>query len=115
VFSANHRCDQENIIAQLKNGVHALHAPVDNLTSNWAYMVIASPAWTFKAWFGLLVPDAKTSHQVVRMEYKKFLHHFIDLPCQILHSARRIIVRVLGYTHDLERFFETYDLIRRPT
>lgn len=113
VFAANDRCDQENIIAQLKSGVHALHAPVDNLVSNWAYMVIASLAWTFKAWFGLLVPDARTSHEVVRMEYKKFLHHFIALPCQIVKSARRIVVRVLGYTQYLESFFATYDAIRR--
>ncbi len=50
VFSANDRCDQENLIAQLKNGVHALTAPVDNLVSNWAYMVMASLAWSLKAW-----------------------------------------------------------------
>ena len=43
VFSANDRCDQENLIAQLKGGVRALHAPVDNLVSNWAYMVMT--AW----------------------------------------------------------------------
>jgi hypothetical protein len=113
VFSANDRCDQENIIAQLKSGVHALHAPVDNLTSNWAYMVIASLAWTFKAWYGLLVPDTKTSHEVVRMEYKKFLHHFIDVQCQIIQGARRVIARVMSYSPYLERFFETYDVIRR--
>ena len=113
VFSANDRCDQENIIAQLKSGVHALHAPVDNLVSNWAYMVIASLAWTFKAWYGLLVPDARTSHEVVRMEYKKFLYHFIALPCQIIKSARRIVARVFGYTQYLKCFFETYDVIRR--
>jgi len=113
VFSANDRCDQENIIGQLKSGIHALHAPVDSLTSNWAYMVIASLAWTFKAWYGLLVPDAKTSHAVVRMEYKKFLHHFIALPCQIIKGARRIVIRVLGYTSYLESFFETFDVIRR--
>jgi hypothetical protein len=113
VFSANDRCDQENIIAQLKSGVHALHAPVDNLESNWAYMVIVSLAWTFKAWYGLLVPDARTSREVIRMEYRKFLHHFIALACQIVKSARRIVVRVLGYTQYLDSFFETYDVIRR--
>ena len=31
VFSANDRCDQENLIAQLKSGVRALTAPVDDL------------------------------------------------------------------------------------
>ena len=39
VFSANDRCEQENLIAQLKSGVRALTAPVDDLVSNWAYMV----------------------------------------------------------------------------
>jgi len=113
VFSANDRCDQENIIAQLKSGIHALHAPVDDLTSNWAYMVIASLAWTLKAWYGMLIPDAKASHEVVRMEYKKFLHHFIALPCQIIRGARRVVIRVIGYTRYLEIFFETFDVIRR--
>src|SRR5262249_15456751 len=31
VLKANDRCDQENVIAQLKGGVHALTAPVDGL------------------------------------------------------------------------------------
>ena len=51
VFEANDRCNQENLLAQLKSGVRALHAPVDTLVSNWAYMVMASLAWTLKAWF----------------------------------------------------------------
>ena len=50
VFSANDRCDQENLIAQLKSGVRALTAPVDDLVSNWAYMVMGSLAWSLKAW-----------------------------------------------------------------
>src|SRR5206468_1199491 len=56
VFSANDRCDQENLIAQLKNGVHALATPVDDLVSNWAYMVMASLAWSLKARSALLAP-----------------------------------------------------------
>jgi hypothetical protein len=36
VFEANDRCHQENDIAQLKSVVRALHAPLDNLESNWA-------------------------------------------------------------------------------
>jgi Transposase DDE domain group 1 len=42
VFSANDRCDQENLLAQLHGGVRALRAPVDNLESNWAYMVMTA-------------------------------------------------------------------------
>ncbi len=41
---AHGRCDQENIIEQLKNGVHALRMPVGDLVSNGAYMVMASLA-----------------------------------------------------------------------
>ena len=58
VFKANDRCDQENLIAQLKGGVHALRAAVDNLVSNWAYMVMTALAWNLKAWFALSVPGA---------------------------------------------------------
>jgi hypothetical protein len=56
VFSANDRCNQENLIAQLKGGVHALTTPVGDLVSNWAYMVMASLAWSLKVWSALLVP-----------------------------------------------------------
>ena len=42
---ANGRCNQENVIEQLKNGVNAMRMPVDDLLSNWAYMVMASLAW----------------------------------------------------------------------
>ena len=34
VFSADDRCDQENLIEQLKNGVRAMRNPLDNLHSN---------------------------------------------------------------------------------
>jgi hypothetical protein len=56
VFQANDRCNQENLVAQLKGGLRALSTPVDNLTSNWAYMVTASLAWSLKAWTALLLP-----------------------------------------------------------
>ena len=79
VFSANDRCNQENLIAQLKSGVHALTTPVDNLVSNWAYMVMASLAWSLKAWSALLVPVSprhKTKHEaekraLLRMEFAR--------------------------------------------
>ena len=57
VWESNDRCNQENLIAQLKSGVHALETPLDNLESNWAYMVMASLAWNLKAWFGLSLPE----------------------------------------------------------
>ncbi len=50
VRQANNRCNQENLIAQLKSGGNAMKLPVDNLVSNWAYIVRASLAWNLKAW-----------------------------------------------------------------
>ena len=113
VYEANQRCDQENIIGQLKSGINALRMPVDNLLSNWAYMVVASLAWNFKAWYGLLIPDDADSREVVRMEYKKFLVNFIQIPTQILRTGRRIVYRILGYNSYLPTFFDTFARIRR--
>ena len=83
VFKANDRCDQENLIAQLKGGVHALRAAVDNLVSNWAYMVMTALAWNLKAWFALSVPEHPRHKEVhreqkrglLRMEFKTVREH----------------------------------------
>ena len=105
VFSANNRCNQENLIAQLKSGVHALATPVDNLVSNWAYMVMASLAWSLKAWSALLVPvsprhEAKHKAEkrtLLRMEFTTFRAAFIEMPCQIVRGGRRLIYRMLSW------------------
>jgi hypothetical protein len=112
VLFANQRCDQENVIEQLKNGVNALRMPSDNLLSNWAYMVMAALAWNLKAWFGLLAPDAAVGQQIVRMEFKRFLRGFILIPCQIVRTGRRLLFRILTYTRHLKPFLETFDFIR---
>jgi hypothetical protein len=112
VLFANERCDQENVIEQLKNGVNALRMPSDHLLSNWAYMVMAALAWNLKAWFGLLAPDAAVGQQIVRMEFKRFLRSFILIPCQVIRAGRRLLFRVLTYTRHLRPFFETFDFIR---
>jgi hypothetical protein len=99
VFCANDRCDQENLIAQLKSGVHALATPVDNLVSNWAYMVMASLAWSLKAWSALLLPVSPrhaAKHRtektkLLRMEFAMFRATFIQMPCQIVRGARRLL------------------------
>jgi hypothetical protein len=105
VFSANDRCDQENLIAQLKNGVHALTTPVDDLVSNWAYMVMASLAWSLKAWSALLVPVSArhaAKHQaekrtLLRMEFATYCAAFIQMPCQIVRGGGQLIYRLLSW------------------
>ena len=73
--------------------------------SNWAYMVMASLAWSLKAWSALLAPatgpDAE-SHKaekrtLLRMEFATFRAAFIEMPCQIIRGARRLIYRLLSW------------------
>jgi len=113
VFFANERCDQENVIEQLKNGVNAMRMPVDNLLSNWAYMVMASLAWNMKAWLAVMMPKEASRDQVMRMEYRQFLHAFVLLPCQIVKTGRKIVYRILGYNRWLPDFFAAFARIRK--
>src|SRR5260370_22276338 len=80
VALANGRCDQENVIEQLKNGVNAMRMPVDDLLSNWAYMVMSALAWNLKAWYGLLMPNRERGLELFRMEFRRFLHLIVLLP-----------------------------------
>lgn len=122
VYCANDRCNQENLIAQLAGGVRALNAPVDNLTSNWAYMVMASLAWTLKAWFALCLPatgrwkerHTAEKHRVLRMEFKTFRNVFIRVPCQIVRAGRRIVYRLLAWNPWQGVFLRGVDALRIP-
>ena len=105
VFLANDRCDQENLIGQLKGGVKALAMPVDNLVSNWAYMVMASLAWSLKAWSALVLPEAgrwaekyrAEKRSLLRMEFSTFCVAMIQVPCQIVRTAGRTVYRLLSW------------------
>jgi hypothetical protein len=110
---ANGRCDQENVIEQLKNGVNAMRMPVNDLVSNWAYMVMAALAWNLKAWYGLLVPNRERGLELVKMEFRRFLHAIILLPVQIIRAGRRIVYRLLGYNGWLKDFFATWRRLQR--
>ncbi len=122
VFLANGRGNQENLIEQLKNGVRALHAPVNTLVSNWAYMVMASLAWTLKAWFALVLPETgrwKEKHQtekqtVLRMEFKRFVNAFVQVPCQIVRTGRRIVYRLLAWNPWQHVFLRAVDALQHP-
>jgi hypothetical protein len=117
VFTANRRCNQENLIEQLKNGVRALNAPVDNLLSNWAYMLCASLAWSLKAWFALLLPERgrwgekyrREKQLVLSMEFKTFFNAFMLIPVQIVRQGRKIIYRLLSWNPWQTVFFRVVD------
>lgn len=105
VFEANSRCNQENLVGQLKSGVHATTMPLHCLVSNGAYMVMAALAWSLKAWWALLVPVEprwKEKHErekrtLLRMEFSTFLHAVMLVPCQVVQTGRRILFRLLSW------------------
>ena len=106
------RADHENDIEQLKNGVPAMSNPSDSLISNWAYMAIASLAWDLKAWYGLLSPYRVLGNKIVRMEFKRFIHTFIRIPCLIIKTGRRIKYRFIGYNDHLRHIFNLFDRMK---
>ena len=122
VFLANDRCNQENLIDQVKHGVGAMRMPVDTLLSNWAYMVMAALAWTLKAWFALRLPAtgrwaaryAAEKAAVLRMEFKAFLHAFILIPVQVVRTSRRLVFRLLAWNPWQAVFLRGFDHCRAP-
>ena len=122
VFLANDRCNQENLIDQLKHGVGATRMPVDTLVSNWAYMVMAALAWTLKAWFALQLPAtgrwaaryAAEKAAVLRMEFKAFLHAFILIPVHVVRTSRRLVFRLLAWNPWQAVFLRGFDHCRAP-
>jgi hypothetical protein len=121
VFEANQRCNQENLHAQLKGGVRALQAPLDNLESNWAYMVMTALAWSLKAWFALWPTEGPGRHierhrqekeTILRMEFKTFVNAFLRLPCQIVRTGGRLIYRILSWNPWQRVFFRTFGQLR---
>ena len=100
VFEANDRCDQERLIGELNHGVHALRTPSNGLESNGAWLLITSLAWNLKAWLAICMPRnlKKEGREILRMEFRRFLHSLMLLPCQVVKTARRTVVRLLAYT-----------------
>ena len=119
VFSANDRCDQENLLAQL-NACRALHAPVDNLLSNWAYMLMASLAWNLKAWLALWLPAPPgrwhEQHQAQKQnlltcEFRTFVNRLMCVPCQVLKTGRQLVLRLMAWNDWQHVFFRLVDAL----
>jgi len=113
VTLANERCDQENVIGDLKSGIGALRVPLYDLVSNWAYMLIAALAWNIKSWFAMMMHRKADRHAYIRMQFRRFFKTVILIPAMILRRARGITVRIIGYTRGLDRLFSAWTTIER--
>lgn len=110
VFYCNERCNKENLIEQRSNGPRAFQAPVDNLMSNWGYMLMGSVAWTLKVRLALWLPecadskakpDANSKRQsekngLLKMEFRTFVNTMMRVPCQVVRTGRRIDCRLMA-------------------
>jgi len=120
---ANTRCDQERIIGQQKSDVRSLRAPLDNLHSNWAYMVIATLAWNLAKWLALLLPErgrwkerhTSEKNAVLGMNFGTFVRAFMLVPAQVVRGARRVTLRLLAWNPWQRVFFRALDAIRLTT
>ena len=120
VRESNERCRQEQLISQLKSGVRATSMPLDNLQSNWAYMVMTALAWSLKAWFALLLPESgrwRDRHQrekltVLKMEFRTFLNSLMRIPAQLVRTGRRTIFRLLSWNPWQEVFLRGVDQLQ---
>ena len=122
VFSANDRCQQENIISQLA-AVRALHAPVNDLLSNEAYMLMTALAWNLKAWLALSlevkpggghdVQQAQKS-KLLGLEFRTFVNYLLRIPAHVVKTSGKIVVRLLAYNTWLPVFFRLSEQFTRP-
>jgi hypothetical protein len=122
VFSANQRCNQENQLSQL-HAARALHAPVDDLLSNEAYMLCASLAWNLKAWLALQLPEGVGKQQparraekqkLLRLEFRTFVNSWTRIPCQVLRTGRQLVCRLLAWNEWQDTFFRLVEALNHP-
>ena len=113
IQQANQRCDQENLIAQLKGGVDAMRVPLYDLVSNWAYMAIATLAWNLKSWLALMAHRIKDRRRYVAMEFRRFIPEMIVVAWHVIRRSRRTTLRIIGWQPSINRLFSIWGAIRR--
>ena len=68
---------------------------------------------TIEAIYRMSHEQKLSRRDILRMEFKRFLVNFIQIPCQIVATGRRLICRILTYSRHLETFLATFDHIRQ--
>jgi hypothetical protein len=83
------RCDQENLIEQLQNGVAGMRMPTGEMLSNAAFGTCARLAHNLKPWLAQLALPLET----MRWEWKRFRRAFVYCAARVVHAARQVHVR----------------------
>jgi hypothetical protein len=83
------RCDQENLIEQLQNGVAGMRMPTGGMLSNAAFGTCARLAHNLKPWLAQLALPL----EAMRWEWKRFRRAFVYCAARVVHTARQVHVR----------------------
>ncbi len=78
------RCDQENTIEQMKNGIASMRMPTGELLANAAFLMCGQLAWCLRAWLSLLALPGET----LKWEWAWFRHAFVHVAAKITKSGR---------------------------
>ena len=94
-------------------GYAPLWMPCDTLLANDAYMLMACLAWNLKAWAAQLWPDKEAGEELRRMEFRRFVACVIDIPCQVVETARGLAHRFLACPLWLGQLMDAHNAWKR--
>jgi len=91
--------------------------PGEHPNANRAYMVMASLAWTLKAWMALSLPISlrwRDKHRAerdawLRMKFRTFVNAVINIPAQVVRTGRTLVIRLLAWRPGLPIFLRLED------
>jgi hypothetical protein len=80
---------------------------------------MAALAWSLKAWCALRLPihprwaerHNEQRRRLLTMDFRTFLTAFINIPCQIITTGRRVRWRILAYNPWLTALFRLLDTL----
>jgi hypothetical protein len=83
-------------------------------------MVMASLAWSLKAWCTLFLPASgrwQAKHEgekqrLLRMDFAAFRNAFMNIPAQIVRTGRKTVYRLLAWNVWQEVFFRLVERLR---
>ena len=78
-------------------------------------------ACDLKAWWGLMLPEGVGRHReshradklwVLGLEFRTFVNTFVQLPCLIVRTGRRLLYRLISWNRHQSIFFRLVDALR---
>jgi hypothetical protein len=59
------------------------------------------------------LPNDRRAAELIKMEFRRFLHAIVLLPAQIVRTGRRVIYRIMSYNGWLKDLFAAWEHLRR--